>query len=146
MKTYLRIYRWSMQMKLHMALYTFVTVFFKIICNLLQGSRQVSIADLATIWLVSLAFAMLETAIFPEKAACTRGRSLLWLAAGNLCFIGGAVLFGWFQGVPVWGGVLLILLLELCLGLMWFGDRFVLKMDTTQLNQALQHYQKHGSV
>ena len=89
MKTYLRLYRWSMQMKLHMALYTFAAVFFKIICNLLQGSRQVSIVDLATIWLVSLVFAILETVLFPENAPCTKGRSLLWLAAANLCFVGG---------------------------------------------------------
>ncbi len=145
MKTYLRLYRWSMQMKLHMALYTFAAVFFKIICNLLQGSRQVSIVDLATIWLVSLVFAILETVLFPENAPCTKGRSLLWLAAANLCFVGGALLFGWFQGVPVWGGALLILGLELGLGMMWFGDRFVLKMDTAQLNAQLLHYQQHSS-
>lgn len=145
MKTYLRLYRWSMQMKLHMALYTFAAVFFKIICNLLQGSRQVSIVDLATIWLVSLVFAILETVLFPENAPCTKGRSLLWLAAANLCFVGGALLFGWFQGVPVWGGALLILGLELGLGMMWFGDRFVLKMDTAQLNAQLLRYQQHSS-
>ena len=144
MKTYLRLYRWSMQMKLHMALYTFAAVFFKIICNLLQGSRQVSIVDLATIWLVSLVFAILETVLFPENAPCTKGRSLLWLAAANLCFVGGALLFGWFQGVPVWGGALLILGLELGLGMMWFGDRFVLKMDTAQLNEQLLRYQQHS--
>ena len=145
MKTYLRLYRWSMQMKLHMALYTFAAVFFKIICNLLQGSRQVSIVDLATIWLVSLVFAILETVLFPENAPCTKGRSLLWLATANLCFVGGALLFGWFQGVPVWGGALLILGLELGLGMMWFGDRFVLKMDTAQLNEQLLRYQQHSS-
>ena len=145
MKTYLRLYRWSMQMKLHMALYTFAAVFFKIVCNLLQGSRQVSIVDLATIWLVSLVFAILETVLFPENAPCTKGRSLLWLAAANLCFVGGALLFGWFQGVPVWGGALLILGLELGLGMMWFGDRFVLKMDTAQLNEQLLRYQQHSS-
>lgn len=145
MKTYLRLYRWSMQMKLHMALYTFAAVFFKIICNLLQGSRQVSIVDLATIWLVSLVFAILETVLFPENAPCTKGRSLLWLAAANLCFVGGALLFGWFQGVPVWGGALLILGLELGLCMMWFGDRFVLKMDTAQLNAQLLRYQQHSS-
>ena len=145
MKTYLKLYRWSMQMKMHMALYTLAAVFFKIICNLLQGSRQVSIADLATIWLVSLVFAILETVLFPENAPCTKGRSLLWLAAANLCFVGGALLFGWFQGVPVWGGALLILGLELGLGMMWFGDRFVLKMDTAQLNAQLLRYQQHSS-
>ena len=145
MKTYLRLYRWSMQMKLHMALYTFAAVFFQIICKLLQGSRQVSIVDRATLGLASPVFAILETVLFPENAPCTKGRSLLWLAAANLCFVGGALLFGWFQGVPVWGGALLILGLELGLGMMWFGDRFVLKMDTAQLNEQLLRYQQHSS-
>ena len=50
MKTYLRIYRWSMQMKLHMALYTFVTIFLKAVCSLLQGVNSLPIMDIATMW------------------------------------------------------------------------------------------------
>lgn len=145
MKTYLRLYRWSMQMKLHMALYTFATVFFKIVCNLFQSIQQIDMVDLLTIWLVSLVFAMLETAIFPENAVCTKRRSLLWLVTANLCFVGGALLFGWFQDIPVWGGILLTIGLELGLGMVWFGDRFVLKMDSTQLNEKLRRYQEHVS-
>ena len=145
MKTYLRLYRWSMQMKLHMALYTFAAVFFKIVCNLFQGIHQIDMVDLLTIWLVSLVFAMLETAIFPENAVCTKRRSLLWLVTANLCFVGGALLFGWFQNIPVWGGVLLTIGLELGLGMVWFGDRFVLKMDSTQLNEKLRRYQERVS-
>lgn len=145
MKTYLRLYRWSMQMKLHMALYTFAAVFFKIVCNLFQGIYQIDMVDLLTIWLVSLVFAMLETAIFPENAVCTKRRSLLWLVTANLCFVGGAWLFGWFQDIPVWGGILLTIGLELGLGMVWFGDRFVLKMDSTQLNEKLRRYQEHVS-
>lgn len=144
MKTYLRLYRWAMQMKLRMTLYTLAAVFLKIVCLLLQGMDSVPVFDLVTMWLVSLVFAMLETLIFPEGAPCTGPRSLVWLAAANLCFAGGAVLFGWFAGVPVWGGVLLAVFLELALGLMWFGDRFVLKMDTAQLNEELRRYQSRN--
>lgn len=93
------------------------------------------------LWLVALVFAMAESAIFPEQAACTRTRTLLWLGAANLCFVGGALLFGWFAGVPLWGGLLLAAFLELGLGLMWFGDRFVLKMDSAQLTRELKQYQ-----
>lgn len=143
MKTYLRIYRWAMQMKLHMAMYTFVALFLKMLCNLLQGADTVAIRDLLTMWLASLVFAVAESAIFPEQAPCTGVRSLLWLAAANLCFVGGALLFGWFRGVPVWGGVLLAVFLQLGLGLMWFGDRFVLKMDSARLTQQLKQYQQN---
>lgn len=142
MKTYLRLYRWAMQMKLRMAIYTVAAVFLKCVCNALLGTYSVSIFDLLTMWLVSLLFAMFESAVFPENAPCTTARTLVWLAAANLCFIGGALLFGWFRDVPVWGGVLLAAFLELALGLMWFGDRFVLKMDSEQLTRQLQQYQQ----
>ena len=103
MKTYLCIYRWSMQMKLHMALYTFVTIFLKAVCSLLQGVNSLPIMDIATMWLVSLVFAMIESAIYPENSSCTKGRTLAWAIVANLCFIGGAWMFGWFAELPLWG-------------------------------------------
>lgn len=142
MKAYLKMYRWAMQMKLHMAMYTFVAIFLKILCNMLQGIETIAIQELVTMWLVSLVFAMAETAIFPENAACTKGRSLIWLVSANVCFAGGALVFKWFAGVPDWGGWLLLAFLELGLGLMWFGDRFVLRMDSAELTQQLKQYQK----
>lgn len=146
MKTYLRIYRWSMQMKLRMGLYTFTAIFLKMVCNLLMGVNSIPIRELLTMWLTCLLFAVLESAIFPENSECTGARTALRLAAGNLCFIGGAVLFGWFAGVPVWGSVILVLFLELGLGLMWFGDRFVLKMDSAELTKQLRQYQGRGKA
>lgn len=113
----------------------------KIVCNLLQGEQTVLIHDLLTLWAASLVFAMIESAIFPEGSECTRSCSLLWLGAANLCFLGGAALFQWFEGVPLWGGILLTLFLEMGLGMMWFGDQFVLKMDSAQLTQQLRRYQ-----
>ncbi len=112
MKAYLRMYRWAMQMKLHMAMYTFVAIFLKAVTNLLQGMKQMDIMELLSMWGVCLAFAMIESAIFPEGRPCTKGRSALWLVVANLCFIGGAMLFGWFRGVPWWGSVALIAFLE----------------------------------
>lgn len=133
MKTYLRLYRWSMQMKLYMSLYTFAAIFLKAICSLLHGVHAIAIMDLLTIWLTCLLFAIVESAIFPKDCEYSRVRSALWFAAANICFIGGALVFDWFSGVPVWGAVLLIIVLELGLGMTWFGDRFVLKTDSTQL-------------
>ena len=106
MKTYLRIYRWAMQMKLHMAMYTFVAIFLKILCNLLQGADSISIRDLLTMWLVALVFAMAESAIFPEQAACTRTRTLLWLGAAAVqrYLLRRRNLSGWLK----WVGILLI--------------------------------------
>lgn len=145
MKAFLKIYRWSMEMKLRMALYTFVAIFIKIVFNLLQGENAIEIAELLSMWGISLLFAIAETVIFPGERDCTKWRSFLWLILANICFAGGAVLFKWFAGIPAWGGVLLLLLLELGLGMMWFGDRFVLKMDSAQLTQMLKDYQQRNN-
>lgn len=101
MKTYLRIYRWAMQMKLHMAMYTFVAIFLKGLCNLLQGLDMVSVWDLLSMWGVCLGFAIIESAIFPEGRPCTKGRSALWLVAANLCFIGGPRRLDGLKGFPL---------------------------------------------
>lgn len=145
MKAFLKIYRWSMEMKLRMALYTFVAIFIKIVFNLLQGENTIEITELLSMWGISLLFAIAETVIFPGERDCTKWRSFLWLILANICFAGGAILFKWFAGIPVWGGVLLLLLLELGLGMMWFGDRFVLKMDSAQLTQMLKDYQQRNN-
>lgn len=142
MKAYLRIYRWSMQMKLHMALYAFVTIFLKAVCSLLQGVNSLPIMDIATMWLVSLVFAMIKSAIYPENSSCTKGRTLAWAIVANLCFIGGAWMFGWFAELPLWGKIILVVFLEMGLAMMWFGDQFVLKMDSAQLTKELKQYQK----
>ena len=145
MKMFLRLYRWAMQMKLRMAMYTFVTVFLLAVWNLVQGEAALAIKDLLSAWLVSLVFAMAESWILPQGRDATALRSAGWLLAGNLCFIGGAVCFQWFAGIAAWGTALLIVLLEMVLGLMWFGDRVVLRADSMQLSKDLVSYQQRAT-
>ena len=106
------------------------------------GVNSLPIMDIATMWLVSLAFAMIESAIYPENSSCTKGRTLAWAIVANLCFIGGAWMFGWFAELPLWGKIILVVFLEMGLAMMWFGDQFVLKMDSAQLTKELKQYQK----
>lgn len=144
MSIFLRIYRWSMQMKLHMALYTFVAIFLKAIVNLAFGIYSVPSLDMLTMWLTCMAFAVVESLLFPENCERTALRLALWIALANLMFLGGALAFGWFAGVPAWCGALLVLFMELGLAMMWFGDRFVLKMDSAELTRQLKQYQQNS--
>lgn len=146
MKLYLSLYRWAMQMKLHMAMYTFVAIFLKILYNLLHGVDMIRITDLLSMWVTCMIFAILESAIFPTGSSCTKVRSALWFATANLLFIGTALLFRWFAPIPLWGTIILIVFLELGLVLMWFGDQFVLKMDSAQLTKKLHEYQKKNKI
>lgn len=142
METYLKIYRWSMRMKLRMGVYTVALLFFKIIWNWINGIFSVQSVDILTIWGVCLLFAMLETVILPEGKDPTVLRTVIWIAAANIIFCGGAVLAGWFSGIPVWGTVGLVLFLELAIALMWFGDNVAMRADSVRLNRQLRQFQQ----
>lgn len=148
MNTYLRIYRWSMQMKLRMGIYTICLLFCKIVWNWLCGADTVKSVDILTIWAACLLFSVLEAVILPEYDY-TAVRTAVWAVTANLIMGLGALLFGWFEGIPLWGGILLFGVLELTLVLMWFGDNVAMKADTACLNKQLKDYQnrqKKGGV
>lgn len=142
METYLKIYRWSMRMKLRMGVYTVALLFFKIIWNWINGIFSVQSVDILTIWGVCLLFAMLETVILPEGKDPTVLRTVIWIVAANIIFCGGAVLAGWFSGIPVWGTVGLVLFLELAIALMWFEDNVAMRADSVRLNRQLRQFQQ----
>lgn len=143
MRTYLLMYRWAMGMKPRMGLYTVGLVFFKAIWNMTQSVWSVDILDLGTMWAAAFAFALVESAIFPEGLDAHQHplRTVLWAAAGNAAFLGGALGFGWFRGVPLWAAAALVVVLELGLFSMWFGTHVVMRADSAQLNQSLRRFQ-----
>ena len=142
MDTYLKIYRWSMRMKQRMGIYTVALLFFKIIWNWINGIFAVKSVDILTIWGVCLLFAILETVILPEGKESTVLRTIIWILAANIIFCSGAVLTGWFSGIPVWGTVGIVLFLELAIALMWFGDNVAMRADSVRLNRQLRQFQQ----
>lgn len=125
-----------------MGVYTVALLFFKIIWNWINGIFSVQSMDILTIWGVCLLFAMLETVILPEGKDPTVLRTVIWIVAANIIFCGGAVLAGWFSGIPVWGTVGLVLFLELAIALMWFGDNVAMRADSVRLNRQLRQFQQ----
>ena len=123
-----RFYLWGVKMKYHMSIYTVAGVFFKAIVNALQGVYTVDILTMLEMLVVSMVFASAETAIFTEEKPFgdSKGRVLLWGLLANVAFLGGALGFGWFRDVPVWGGVLLLFLLTryVSLGSVFAGVSF----------------------
>ena len=98
--------------------------------------------------LACFAFACLETALFPPGREQPREeqkkRIALWAVLANLIFAGGAWVFGWFPGVPVWGGLLLLLFLEWALCAMRYALHLKEKRDTAALNRGLQRFQSES--
>ena len=139
-----RFYLWGVKMKYHMSIYTVAGVFFKAIVNALQGVYTVDILTMLEMLVVSMVFASAETAIFTEEKPFgdSKGRVLLWGLLANVAFLGGALGFGWFRDVPVWGGVLLVMILEGAMVAMWYAMWLERKWDTRDLNRNLKKYQE----
>ena len=52
--------------------------------------------------------------------------------------------FGWFPAVPLWGDILLIVMLECGLCAVWFGEQVACWRDTKLLNRSLKKFQGEG--
>ena len=139
-----RFYLWGVKMKYHMGIYTVAGVFFKAIANALQGVYTVDSLTMLQMLVVSMLFASAETAIFPEGKAFgdSLGRTALWALLANVAFLGGALGFGWFWGIPVWGGIVLAVILEGAMVAMWYAMWLERKWDTRDLNRNLKKYQE----
>lgn len=138
-----RFYLWGLKMKYHMGIYTVAGIFFKAIVNALQGVYSVDILTMLEMLVVSMVFASAETVIFPEAHPFgdSKGRILLWAVLANVAFLGGALGFGWFRGIPVWGGVILVVILEVAMFAMWYAMWLEKKWDTQNLNRNLKKFQ-----
>ena len=139
-----RFYLWGVKMKYHMCIYTVAGIFFKAITNTLQGVYTVDILTMLEMLVVSMVFACVETAIFPEAHPFgeSTGRTALWAVLANVAFLGGALGFGWFRGVPVWAGIILVVILEGAMVAMWYAMWLERKWDTRDLNRNLKKYQE----
>ena len=139
-----RFYLWGVNMKYHMGIYTVAGVFFKAIANALQGVYTVDSLTMLQMLVGSMLFASAETAIFPEGKAFgdSLGRTALWVLLANVAFLGGALGFGWFRGIPVWGGIVLAVILEGAMVAMWYAMWLEKKWDTRDLNRNLKKFQE----
>ena len=144
MKGFLRFYSWGMEVKLYMSIYTAAVVFFQGITEVLQGRYVISVWVLLEMLAVSFIFAALQYAVLPAGGWTSKKRLAFWAAGANVLYIGGAVVFGWFPGVPAWGNALLVAMLETTLWAVWFGEQVACWRDTRALNQRLRQFQEHA--
>lgn len=144
MNGFLRWYRWGLRMKYHMGIYTVGLIFCKGVVNALMGVYEVDSRTMLEMLIASLLLASAETALFPGglDRPQPRGRTAVWVVLGNLLYVGGSLVFGWFEGIPLWGALVLVLILEAGFFAMWFGINVAMQADTADLNRRLQQYQQ----
>ena len=96
MKGLRRFYMWGRDMKYRMGLYTVAAIWFKGIVNALNGVYSIESLTLLEMVLVSMAFACVETAIFPQgkQWGLTPWRTGLWAVLANV--------FLHWERLPLW--------------------------------------------
>jgi len=143
MKVFNKFYLWAAGMKYHMALYTIAAVFVKSIVNLIMGESSVDILSMFQMLMVSLVFACVESVLFPQgkEWGVTGWRVALWAVLANVLYIGASVVFNWFPGIPVWGGILATAVMECGLFAMWYVLWLENKGDNKRLNSNLREFQ-----
>ena len=144
MKGFLHFYSWGMEVKLYMSIYTAAVVFFQGITEVLQGRYSISVWVLLEMLLVSFGFAAIQYAVLPAGNWTSKKGLAVWFISANVLYIGGALVFGWFPGVPLWGDILLIAMLECGLWAVWFGEQVACWRDTRALNQSLRQFQEEA--
>ena len=142
MKGFLHFYSWGMEVKLYMSIYTAAVVFFQGITEVLQGRYSISVWVLLEMLLVSFGFAAIQYAVLPAGNWTSKKGLAVWVISANVLYIGGALVFGWFPGVPLWGDILLIAMLECGLWAVWFGEQVACWRDTRALNRSLRQFQE----
>ena len=142
MKGFLHFYSWGMEVKLYMSIYTAAVVFFQGITEVLQGRYSISVWVLLEMLLVSFGFAAIQYAVLPAGNWTSKKGLAVWVISANVLYIGGALVFGWFPGVPLWGDILLIAMLECGLWAVWFGAQVACWRDTRALNRSLRQFQE----
>ena len=144
MKGFLHFYSWGMEVKLYMSIYTAAVVFFQGITEVLQGRYSISVWVLLEMLLVSFGFAAIQYAVLPAGNWTSKKGLAVWVVSANVLYIGGALVFGWFPGVPLWGDILLIAMLECGLWAVWFGEQVACWRDTRALNRSLRQFQEEA--
>ena len=144
MKGFLHFYSWGMEVKLYMSIYTAAVVFFQGITEVLQGRYSISVWVLLEMLLVSFGFAAIQYAVLPAGNWTSKKGLAVWVISANVLYIGGALVFGWFPGVPLWGDILLIAMLEYGLWAVWFGEQVACWRDTRALNRSLRQFQEEA--
>ena len=144
MKQFLRLYAWGVEVKLYMSIYTAAVVFFQGITEVLQGRYAISVWIMLEMLLVSFVFAAIQYAVLPAGNWSSKKGLAVWVVCANVLYIGGALVFGWFPGVPLWGDIVLIAILEISLWAIWFGEQVARWRDTRALNRSLRKFQQEG--
>lgn len=146
MNAFNRFYLWGADTKYRMGLYFTACAFFRGIWGALLGEYSIPTLVLLEMVLACFLFAGIEGFFFPTgqdwSGPGLRGRTLLWALLGNLIFAGCAWGLNWFPGVPLWGALILLAILEAALLAMWYALWLELQVDTRRLNDSLRRFQE----
>ena len=145
MKFFRRIYVWSMNLKLFMALYVMALVGLIAALEALTGGNSLPLWTLLEALGVCIVIAALQGVLLSDTADYAHGvffgRSVLWLLLSGTLTVTAALVFGWFSGKPQWCLFALAVLMLAVLTATLVGLKFEQDADTVHLNEDLKRFQ-----
>ncbi len=142
MKYFIKLYRVGVQIKLKASLYSVAILFFIGICNFVYlDTSMISIWVLVEVFAISMIVSSIEQICIPYDLNPYKRNVISWEILANLVLISSSYLFKWFDGVPSYVYVLLIVILEGGLIASRIGMNILKNIDTKNLNHQLRIYQ-----
>lgn len=141
-----RLYLWTAKAKYTMGIFFLAYVLLYLFLGLIGSEADVTLDLLTAIEMMFACFfiGLLQQAIVPkEKLSYARGA--LWIVSGVLIALVFSLLFGWFEGFPLWCFLLFLGLPAVGMVALILAHYFDLNRETKQLNRELERFQKQRS-
>lgn len=138
MNLFNKFYKFSSDVKPKASLYSLALVLFISIANLFNRIVYVKILTLVECFFISLAIALVEYCLFNNYDELSKEKktsnTIVWAILTNIIVIVSSIIFNLFPPLPIWGYVILVIVLEISLIAMRYSIYVVNLSDTEELN------------
>lgn len=146
MNLFNKFYKFGSDVKPKASLYSLALVLFISITNLFNRIVYVKILTLVECFFIALAVALIEYFLFNNYDELSKEKktsnTIVWAILTNIILIASSIIFNLFPPLPIWGYVILVIVLQISLIAMRYSIYVVNLSDTEELNNKLKKYQK----
>lgn len=136
-------------MKFFMAIYFVAALAIYSVESLIIGEKTVNIFFMIEMLLVYYVTAVIQKMILPDNSfsegSILKKRAVIWFLVSILITAMAAFLFPWFNGFPSWAPLVYIVFMTAGFIAMWAGILIIHQIDTKNLNDKLNYYQKKAN-
>jgi len=146
MKRFIKWCIWEMNNELIACTYFAVMLIMYAIIDLILGKNTINIAIIFEMYLVNYLLSIVQKIILDTQKDYSRRSFLLRAIIINILSVILVVIVstlgGWYQGMPLWAGILIIAMLLLSYLTVWIIVSLSKKYDTKLLNDQLSNFKR----